>query len=264
MRENDLLSLLASSKLRQDILLYLGDGPKTLSDIRDHLGVSSSQLSTKIKELHKYNLILSEKKTYALSPQGNIVLKNYLPFANTVDLFERQEYYWKTHDLTCIPEALRYRIGELHGSEYIEDDTDDLNRLLTTVLKIMGEAKELYVVSPIFDEAIVKKLLQVAMSGVPIEVILTRPIYEKVLRENKEMVGAFYSCGNYQDFVVEEMIKTPLILTDRYFYFTSYYTDGSYDTESSLISEHPLALKWGKDFFDYYMERSVKTGRVTG
>jgi predicted transcriptional regulator len=264
MRENDLLSLLASSKLRRDILLYLGDGPKTQSDIRDHLGVSSSQLSTKMKELYEYNLLSAEKKTYELSPQGKIVLENYWPFANTVDLFERQEYYWKTHDLNCIPEALRQRIGELHNSEYIEDDTDDLNRLLTTVLKIMGEAKELYVVSPIFDEDIVKKLLQVAMSGVPIEVVLTRSVYEKVLSENNEMARAFYRCGNYQDFVVEEMIKTPLILTDRHFYFTSYYTDGSYDTESSLISTDQPALKWGRDFFDYYIERAVKSVRITG
>lgn len=264
MRENDLLSLLVSSQMRRDILLYLWDGPKTLSDIKAHIRVSSSQLSTKIKELHEYNLISAEKKTYALSSRGKIVLENYWPFANTVDLFQRQAYYWSTHDLNCIPEALRYRIGELHNSEYIQDDTDNLNRLLTTVLKIMGEAKQMYVVSPIFDEAIVKTLLMAAMSGVTIEVIVDRPVYEKVMSENGEIARAFYSCGNYQDFVVEEKIKTPLIVTDKYFYFTTYYTDGSYDTESSLISKDPLALKWGRDFFDYYKARSVNTGKIMG
>lgn len=258
MGENGLLYMLASSKMRRELLLYLEDGPKTLSDLKDHLGVTSPQLSIRIRELLEYNLISAERKTYSLTQQGRIVLANYRPFANTAELFDRHCDYWKTHDLNCVPEELRYRIGEICNSEFVRDDTENLNRTLQLLLKIWKNAKQIYGVSPIFDYNIVRALLESAKQGVHIEMVLTRAVYQKMASEHPEMIEEFLCCDNFHDYIVDEDIKTPFILTDRCFYFSNYYNDGTFDTESNLVSEEPLAIKWGRDLFEYYKSKAVK------
>ncbi|WP_424357981.1 helix-turn-helix transcriptional regulator [Methanocella sp. MCL-LM] len=258
MRDNDLLSLLASSKLRRDILIYLEDGPKTLSELRDHLGVGSSQLSTKLRELLEYDLISAERKTYTLTTQGSIILVNYWPLANTVDLFDRLGSFWNAHDIECIPEELRYRIGELHNARYVKDDTEDINRTLSMLLKIMTEAKQISGVSSIYEDSIVGSLLSRAKQGIPVEMILARSVMERMEKEHNNIFQEFSGCANYHHYATDEEIKTPLILTDTHLYFSTYYSDGMFDTQSNLISDDPVALKWGRDLLNYYKARAVK------
>lgn len=258
MRDNDLLSLLASSKLRRDILIYLEDGPRTLSELRDHLGVGSSQLSTKLRELLEYDLIAAERKNYSLTIQGRIILENYWPLANTVDLFDRHGSFWKTHDIECIPAELRTRIGELHNSEYVKDDTEDINRTLSMLLKIMTDAKQICGVSSIYEDSIVGTLLSRAKHGIPVEMILARSVMDRMEREHNDIFKEFSGCANYHHYAIDEEIKTPLILTDTHLYFSTYYSDGVFDTQSNLVSNDPVALNWGRDLFDYYKARATK------
>ncbi|CAJ35940.1 helix-turn-helix transcriptional regulator [Methanocella arvoryzae] len=258
MRDSDLLSLLASSKLRRDILIYLESGPKTHSELRDHLGVGPSQLSTRLRELLEYDLITAEKKTFALTIQGSIILNNYCPLANTAEVFDRLGSFWRLHDIGCIPEEFRRRIGELHTAEYIKDDTEDMNRTTKMLLKIIREANEISGLSSIYDDEIVDTILKKAKSGTPVEMVLTDRVVEKMMNDHNKILKEFYECSNYHDYVFDGDIKTPLILTDSTLYFSTYFIDGTFDTQSNIVGHDPATLKWGRDLVDYYKAAAKK------
>lgn len=67
-----------------------------------------------------------KKKVYSLSEIGKVIVENLAPFLNTIEVFEVNEDYWKTHDLTSVPDFLLDRIDELGHCELLEPDVEHM------------------------------------------------------------------------------------------------------------------------------------------
>ena len=253
-----ILNMLASSKMRRNILLFLEDGPKTLSEIKDHLAVGSPQLSSKIKELLECDMIQSNRKTFSLTSQGRVILENYRPFANTAEVFDKLGDYWRTHDLDRVPVDLTYRIGEICTANCIESDITDMNRLKDFRDNAMKNARWILTASPIFDEETSYLVFDLVARGVPVTIVTSSDVIDRVSTEYATDVHKILSIKNFSLYTSKTDLGTPFILTDKYLYFTTYNRDGKTDLQTALVSDDPAAIQWGKDLFEYYKKKSVK------
>lgn len=258
MDENGLLNMLANSKIRRDILLYLDGSPKTLSEIRGHLDVSSSQLSIKLKELLEHNLIVVDKKTYSLTAQGLVILENFKLFANTATVFDKHGEYWLTHDLDRVPEELRYRLGELAGADCIECDIDDMSRLKKYRDDAMKNAGRILSASPIFDEETAYRVFDLCKRGVTIDIITSEEVVNRVKTGYSEDVAKILEMPNFSLYSTVTSLETPFILTDKCLYFSTYFQDGKADLQFALVGSDPATTQWGKDLYAHYLKTASK------
>lgn len=258
MEENGLLNMLAYSKIRRDILLYLDSSPKTLPEIRGHLDVSASQLSIKLKELLEHNLIVADKKTFSLTPQGRVIMANYKPFANTATVFDKQGEYWLAHDLDRVPEELRYRLGELAGAECFECDINDMNRLKKYRDDAMKNAGWILSASPIFDEETAYMVFDLSRRGIPIDIITSEEVVDRVKTGYSGDVARILEIPNFSLYSTPASLETPFILTDKNLYFSTYFKDGKTDLQFALVGSDPATIQWGKDLYAYYLKTAVK------
>ncbi len=76
MKAKGLLSLVAFSERRRDILFMLQEEPKTLKEIKDYFKITSPEIIPQIRKLQKDNLIYQEGKEYFLTEVGEIVTES--------------------------------------------------------------------------------------------------------------------------------------------------------------------------------------------
>lgn len=258
MDKNDLFHLILSSELRRNILYYIEGGPRTLSQLKSHFEIGPSQMSSKIHELLEYDLIAADNKTYRLTTTGKVVLNSYRPFASTVEVIDRFGDYWKSHDMSSLPPEFLSRIGEMHNSWYVEDDIYDMNRTRNLMMEIALKAKYIKGVSSVFDESIVRGLQYIGTKGVPISMVLTETVYQKLQTECPDLVEEISKGDHLTTYVTDCDLRSPFIVTDTHMYFSLYYENGKLDMNSNLVSEDEAAKTWGNDLFEYYQKRSVK------
>lgn len=255
---SELLNMLSSSKMRRDILLYLEDGSRTLSEIKDYLDVGSPQLSSKLKELMEFHLIEADRKTFSLTVQGRIILDNYKPFASTATVFDKQGEYWLAHDLSRVPEELRYRIGELAGADCIECDITDMNRLKTYRDNAMKNASWILIASPIFDEETSYMVFDILEKGTPVSIITSEDVIARVKSGYSGDVSRILKIKNFSLYSTESSLQTPFILTDKTLYFSTYFSDGKADLQFALVGSDKATIQWGKDLYAYYLKTAGK------
>ncbi len=75
-----LVSTITFSKKRENLLLFLIDGPKTLEDIRTSLNVTSSGMIPQIRKLEEQNLVRREGKKYLLTDTGTVIAEMFNSF----------------------------------------------------------------------------------------------------------------------------------------------------------------------------------------
>lgn len=259
METDRLCQLIVLSEQRREILSYLEEASRTVLELRSRLAIDTAHISTKLRELEEFDLIAVDNRTYRLTTRGRILLDSYRPYANTVEVIGKFSSYWNSHDMSCIPDELLSRIGELHNSRYVEDGIDDMNRTRKLLMEIVGNAGHIWCVSPMFEETIVAGLIQICILGVPISVVLDRETYRKVKGEYPEMAARIKSCDRFEIYVADCEVRTPFILTDTYLYFSLFYKNGKFDMNSNLVSQDEAAKRWGLDLFNYYKARSVKS-----
>jgi len=111
MKSSGLLSVLTFSEKRKDLLFFIEEEPRTLSQIREYFKVSSPEISPRIKEMVASNLIVKDEKKYHITPIGKVASKYLKPLIKTLDSIERNDDFWKEHLLDGIPQKLLDRIG---------------------------------------------------------------------------------------------------------------------------------------------------------
>lgn len=127
-KRDTLLSILTFSEKRKDILFFLQESPKTLSKIKDFVGVKkTSEIMPRIKELKEANMIEVLDGKYQLTPFAEAALVDYKPFLDTLTAIETNESFWKDHDTSGIPRELLHRIKELKTCKIITAEAHNIN-----------------------------------------------------------------------------------------------------------------------------------------
>ncbi len=257
MKAKGLLSLLAFSEKRSGILFMLQEEPKTLKEINDYFKVTSPEIIPQIRKLEKENLIFQQDKKYVLTEVGQIVTTSFAQFFKTLKIFEKDSKFWKEHNIG-IPEEFQMRLYELGDYKFFESTPTEIFKPHDEYIEKVLKSKWVKGVSPALHPEYAKQFLMMAEKGIPISLILTREVLEKIKDKYKEELVTGSEYKNAQVMICNEKISIAFTVTDFFFSMRLFLKDGTYDFYKNIISYEKSALKWGEDLFNYYEKQSEK------
>lgn len=256
MKSRGLLSVLTFSEKREELLFLLLEEPKTLSEIKSYLNVSSPEILPRIKEMETRNLICKDSKHYVLTPIGKVVARFFQPLINTLHVIEENEEFWKKHMVEAIPQQFLERIGELGSCRLVENRLENMYEPHTEFFENISKSEFVMGVAPIFNPAYPSFFLQLAQQKVRVVLILTKNVFEKVKKEHGDNLQKFLNCNNTSLYILDEGIKLAFVVTNKFLSLSLFFKNGTFDTQRDLISFDKPALKWGEELFKYYKNRS--------
>lgn len=252
------MDIITLSGVRKELLLYLDGGPRSLSDIREYLDITSPEVSPRIKELIEHNLVQSEGKKYQLTPMGKTILKNFHPFLDTINVFEQYPDFWDEHDLTSIPEEFLVRIGEIKNYVIIEDDINDINRTNNEFSNLVKTSKYIFGTSCAFDSSFPETCLTAARNDIPISIILSRNVYDIIIKNYEKQIKEFLKSRKSELYIIDDNIKTSHVVTDTCLLLCLSFKNNKFDMHSNLVSMDTSSIHWGSDLYEFYRKNSKK------
>ncbi|GFO97374.1 ArsR family transcriptional regulator [groundwater metagenome] len=256
MKSRGLLSVLAFSEKRENILFLLLKEPKTLSEIKSHLNVTSPEILPRIKEMETKNLICKDDKHYVLTPIGKVVAKFFQPLINTLHVIEENEEFWEKHMVEAVPQEFLERICELGSCRLVENRLENMYEPHTEFFENVSKSELVMGIAPIFNPAYPSFFLQLAQRKVHIALILTKNVFEKVKKEYEDTLQRFLDYNNTSLYILNGDIKLAFVVTNEFLSLSLFFRNGTFDAHRDLISFDKSALKWGDELFKYYKERS--------
>ena len=251
----EMMRLLICSDLRKNLILALRNGSATLANLREATGASSTAAIHALRELEKERLTYQDaERNYLLTNTGSIVAFKLESFAKAINVITEYGKFWYEHDLSGIPQASIENIGWLEESHLLTSTPTDVFKVFSTFVTLLENSKLIKGVSPIFTPDLVEIFAKLAEKGIPIELIVTREVLEKMLElaDRSALKNALGT--NLKVFVIEQNPKTAFTVTDYFFTIGLWNRlDESYDYSDELVTYTEEGIRWGREIFDYYM-----------
>ncbi len=248
------------SELRRNIIIALRAREKGVSELRKILGVSSTTAIHALRDLEKNKIIFEDgKRNYGLTKVGEVIALKISDFVDAIDVLQKHEEFWLTHDLSAIPPHLMEKIGWLRDSTLVSDTSTDIFKSHTTSLQVLENANEVKGIYPIFHLEYMTMIEElVRRKGIDVELIVTNEVLNSIVGmvETEEAFKIFLQEPNFTLFAMEEDTKVCLTLTDSVFYLGLFTDSGTYDYNNALISDAKEALSWGRELHEYHRQLS--------
>lgn len=258
-----LLELIFLSEKRKNLILFLKDGPKSISEIKESLNVGLVAILPQLKKLRESSLVLKAGDVYNLSPLGIAVAGKMQPMIDVLNVFGSKYEYWANHAVESIPDPLRKRIGELANCTFSEPP--DRTRLFEPhreFVENLMKSKKINGIASIFHPLYPSLFLTFAKEGAEISILVTRPVYERTKTEYGTELGEFLKLENASFYVCDGRIELSHVVTDRFLSLTLPFSDGTFDHKEDVLCFDPVALQWGEDLFAYYRNISHRITEI--
>lgn len=255
------MSVLTFSEKRKDLLFLLLCGPKTLTEIKNHFNVKSPEILPRIKEMESSNLIYrKEGNTYYITQIGKVVAKYFGPLIDVLDTIEKNEEFWKEHILDDIPQHLLERICELEDCGLLEEGLETIYQSNKDFIENLIKSNVVMGISPIFIPEHPALFVELAQSNIPISLILTKNVFEKLKNEYRDELQIYMDSDRTNLYVVDD-VKIAFTVTDCFLSLSLFFKNGIYDPQHDLMGFDESTLKWGRDLFNYHLEQAkeIKT-----
>lgn len=226
-----------------------------MAEIRESFDATSSSIIPRIRELEKNNLINKGDGKYCLTPIGMVLANKLLEAERLSQLAHDCGKFLKDHDLTPIPEHLLNRIDELGECNVIENNAENLAAAYWGFVDNLPGSNTVMGISSIFDLHLTAVFISMAKRGTPISTIIADNIFKKMEKDHADILKVYLDHDNVRLYVIDDA-RLAFVVTDKFTSISLYNKNGSYDTQTILISFEKSALKWGRELFEYYMKRS--------
>ncbi|WP_269849757.1 helix-turn-helix transcriptional regulator [Methanosarcina horonobensis] len=239
------------SDRRKELLLLLREEPRNIDTIKELLNVDASSIQPHIKKLKDAHLITEEKKVYALSETGKIIVENLEPLLNTIEVLEVDDSYWKTHDLTSIPDFLLDRIDELGHCELFEPDLDHMLETPKAFIENILSSKEVFTFVSYFHPEAPSLYADLAENGTKLTLCMSENVVRRLFSNFPEDANRLSRNENSKIFIYQKPEPIPsIVVTDRFLMLKLYENNGKL-RDQLLMSADKRALDWGKELFWY-------------
>ncbi len=237
---------------RTKVLLLLLDGPKNIQELVGAIGKRNTAIHQEIKPLLTDGIIGKAGRTYHLTALGRakaMLQRNMVDFSQVEDAYRE---FWKSHDLSGIPDTLLCRLGDLVGSELIRDCPDAPINQQEAFIEILTRAKEIRGISGIIEPGYAEAILAALEGGAHVELILSEWVIGQI---EPEMLRKAQSYENFHLYQLEGL-KVAFTVTDELISLALYDLAGVYDPWQDLICEGERAVTWGRELWDGYKEKA--------
>lgn len=255
----ELISTVFLSEKRKKTLLMLMDKPATVDEIKDSLTGTTSAIMAQVKILYEQGLIEQNEDKYRLTSIGKIVMKKIKPLIETLNVLEDNKDYWDSRNMSAIPEFLLDRIGDLGEVMIHEPDLNHLFEPPKALLTSLKQTENVCTFYSYFCPTCPDNYAELAKKEVNYNLILTRPVYERLRDEYKEQHDAMMNSKNSHMYICDDnsLKLGALSVTDDIMLIAFFNKDGIFD-HKKVLSFEESARRWGVDLFQYYREKSEK------
>ncbi len=261
--DSQLLELIFLSEKRKDLLLFLKEGPRSISEIKESLNVGLVGILPQLKKLRDNSLVLKTGDIYSLSPLGIAVAGRMQPMIDVLTVFGNKYEYWANHAVESIPAPLRRRIGELANCTFSEPP--DRTRLFEPhreFVENLMKSRKINGIASIFHPLYPSLFLNFAKKGAEISILVTHPVYERTKQEFGAELSEFLKFENASFYVCNRKIELSHVVTDRFLSLTLPFSDGTFDHKEDVLCFDLVALQWGEDLFTYYRNISDRITEI--
>jgi predicted transcriptional regulator len=254
----EIIRLLVCSDLRRNLVLTLHNGAASLSDLRQHVGVSSTAAIHALRELERDHVTSQDgRRHYALTNIGKILALKLERLTKAANVLTEHNAFWLEHDLSGIPATHLADVGCLEESYILTSTSTDLFKVYSTFTTLVENAKEIKGISSILIPDMINVFSTLGPKAQPVELIVTSDVFDKMreLVDRQELRRALEE-GNLRLFSLKENPKIGLTVTDYFLSLGLFRGDGMYDYSHDLLSYSAQAIEWGTRLFDHYAAAS--------
>ncbi|WP_204245358.1 helix-turn-helix transcriptional regulator [Methanosarcina horonobensis] len=253
----ELIDVVFRSQKRRDLLLLLGEEPRTMEEIKTLLDVSPTAILPQIKRLTDSNLVIQKNGSYELTDMGEQVFKKVRSLVDVLTLVEKNNY-WIEHDLDGIPQYLLDRIGDIKDCNLIKADPSQIFEPNTELLNFFSSSRYLMVFSSFYRPEFLPLYSKLARLESEVSLIFTESVLEKFLHNYERKIRKFATMENTELSVCKDGVKiAELIVSDRGMMISLFDSQGRFYHEYMYCSE-PQAISWARELFDLYKSRALK------
>jgi predicted transcriptional regulator len=253
------IQALFRSRLQIQILLSLADGNKTLAQLRDITGSSSQALIPRIRKLESSNFMEISDYEYLLTPIGRLLTKKMQDIILFKLVTTKHKNFWDQHFSKEIPEEFLATIGDLYISEIIADTNVEIFNVYFNFLKIVQEAEQLYILTPISSPAHMHAVMKRISEGAYVEILVGKDLFEQLSASpNIDQIHELATHTKSKIFVLDKPPRLGLTVTDKHISLGLFKNDGIYDTTTDLFSVDEKAVNWGRRVYQHYRADAIE------
>ena len=260
--DSSLIDLVFRSDKRKNLLILLDSGSKNIDEIRDELDVTATSILPQIKKLIDNDLIVQEDRMYKLTVLGEFIIKKIKPLISALEVVEKNNSYWTSHDLNAIPRFLLERISELGDCIFIEPDLNHIYEPSQEIIDSMSNAKQVSTFASYFNPAYLPLYLELGRKDAELSLNFNQSVWDHLSNEYSNMMNELMGMDNVSLYVSKEGIKlTEVTVTDRTMMLGLFDKKGKFDQQFVMSSESS-ALLWGQELFDYFKRLSRQVNKI--
>ncbi|MDA0525520.1 helix-turn-helix transcriptional regulator [Methanococcoides alaskense] len=250
------------SEKRTNLLLLLMEGPRDIEQIKVSLNVTSRGMMPQIKKLKEKGLIVEEDETYRLSNTGRLIVRNMLPLINTLRMINENRSYWEQHDINILPPHLFRGLHNLGNYLLLEPDLNYTFEIPKEFTENLLRSKEIMSIISFFRPEYPKFYSQLAEKADSLTLLLSRSVFKRMEKNCASELEFLLSSESTRLYLYEGEGRPPAIDVSDWFMYVSFFNEqGRYD-HRDIMSFDETALKWGKELFQYYCDRSTEITEI--
>lgn len=255
--ELDLKSFTRSS-IRTKVMFTLLDEGKTANELQNIMNTRSTTILHSMKSLMESGLVEKKQQKYCLTNIGKIQAIMLNELVDTIVTIKEHHSFWLHHDLSGIPDELQKRIGMLGHGEIFRDPKETPLKSLDYFLAALSSSREMKGVSPVTIRGYPEAISHMIKCGAHVELILTNPVIEVIIREHGEMLREMLVRDNFKLYSLDMDVKVAFIVTESYLNLGLSRADGSFDLGADLIYTGEQAISWGNMLYNHYLSLSTR------
>ena len=255
-----LIDTIFLSDKRKNLLLLLLEGPQTSDDIKDKLNVNWGAMIPQIKKLEEWDLIENKDRVYCLTDMGRAIAHNSKQLLNILCVYENNQKYWSTHDLSGIPSNLLNRIGELGPCKLIESDLAHVFDANKDVVFAMQDANFCVTLSNFFQPQYNKMYNQMIKNGAELILAYSQSVFERIISEYVYDGVAEYDDVKFLDwkntkfFVIPDGLDiTEISVTNEIVLLGLFDSDNRFDSRY-ILSSGERSRQWGLELYEFLIQ----------
>jgi len=259
--KQSLIDVMLASEKRKEVLLLLKDGPQDIDYLLKSLDTNRQALLPQLKVLDNHYLIAHQRNTYELTLIGKLIVKKLIPLLGPIEFFDVDIEYLGTQKLEFIPPHLLERVAEIGKSKIITPEIAEMYDLNEEFHEASKKSKSVFIVTSFIYPNFCELTNELIKNNVEMHFIISPELMNR-LRSHKYV--------DFNKFLENNLIHAYVYSKDLDFLFmgcNDYYLivnplsqDGTTDRKY-IVSHKKEALKWGRDFFEYYLESSTPIAR---
>jgi len=255
MDEESLVTYVGRSEVRRRVLGVLANGARSGSGLVADLPLSKSGVYKALDELSDCGLVTTGDGKRELTAAGRLVA-DQLERNDRLEALLADREYWLNHDISELPARFRRRLPELADVEILRNPENEPHYLERFWVDRMTDADRLWVGSRVINYTYAEAMDDQAMASGDARLITHEPVLEQFIeRYDIDPADFGVSRPDTIDFRVCD-IPCSFMLTEELFTLSFPTHAGEYDSDSVLVCRGETALRFGRDFFSYYWERS--------